>query len=64
MSDNNLRLVELMSLHSLSIQDVAYMLGMTVEGVSNWRRTPGTRGYRSMPDVAYKLLVLQLTEQS
>ena len=64
MSDNNSRLAELMSVHSLSVQDVAYMLGMSVEGVSNWRRTRGTRGYRSMPDVAYKLLILQLAQQS
>ena len=58
--ENNESLRKVMHERQLSGKQVADLLGMTVEGVYNWTRTPETRGYRRMPDTAYKLLALQL----
>ena len=58
--DNNESLRKVMHDRQLSGKQVADLLGMTVEGVYNWTRTPNTSGYRKMPDTAYKLLALQL----
>jgi transposase len=44
----------------LSAKEIAELLGMKVEGVYNWTRSPGTSGYRKMPEPAMKLLVMTL----
>jgi DNA-binding transcriptional regulator YiaG len=56
----NEELRAIMNEYGLSPKQVAELLGMTVEGVYNWTRTPETSGYRRMPDRMLKMLKLQL----
>lgn len=58
--DNNEALKLIMRRRGLSAKEIAELLGMKVEGVYNWTRSPDTSGYRKMPEPAMKLLVMTL----
>lgn len=59
---NNQALVQLMQQHQLTVAQVAEILEMSPWTVKNWVRPSLSKGFRKMPDLALKVLLMS-TEQ-
>lgn len=58
--NNNLRLIEIMQEHELSITQVAKLIDVSPWTVKNWRRAGLSGGFRRMPDVALRALEMSV----
>lgn len=59
---NNQALVQLMQQYQLTVTQVAEILEMSPWTVKNWVRPSLSKGFRKMPDLALKVLLMS-TEQ-
>lgn len=61
---NNEKYRQLRGEHSLTVQASAEMMAVSHQTARNWSKSPDSIGYRVMPDVALKCLVLVLEKSS
>lgn len=56
----NIELKRMVEKHSLTRNEVAFLINAPLETVRNWLRDPSAKGYRAMPSYALELLKIKV----
>jgi len=56
----NIELKRMVEKHSLTRNEVAFLINAPLETVRNWLRNPSAKGYRAMPSYALELLKIKV----
>ena len=56
----NIELQRMVEKHSMTRNEVAFLINAPLETVRNWLRNPSAKGYRTMPSYALELLKIKV----